>query len=209
MGKPLKSKIRIETREISDADYPPNQCPKCNSQEFTRGSYYFRDLQELGEPGVARRIRYESVIWICKNCKTSFSIKHPDIPYRSSYMPSVITYTTTRILQKGDPARRVTNDLKELHNVDISLGTVLSWVNKDGNRKEIPVEFTEESPLSDFSGVLGVDGTFKSVKAKKNEQRGEGNVPPFLHLTHLQDGRLVAYWQEEKMKKKSQHSSKN
>jgi hypothetical protein len=56
--------------------------------------------------------------------------------------------------------------------------------------------------ITDFSGVLGVDGTFKAVKAKKNEIREDETAPLSLHLTHLEDGRLVAYWQTEKMKKK-------
>ena len=209
MDKPLKSNIRTEIREISDADCPPKHCPKCSGSNFIRKSYYIRELQDLGDPSVIRRVRYESVIWLCKDCGTTFTIKDDTIPYRSTYMPSVINYTTTRILKKGDSARRVTNDLHELHHVDVSLANVLSWVNDAGHRENIPLEFENKIDPSKFSGVLGVDGTFKAVKAKKNDLRGDENKQLLLHLTHLQDGRLVAYWQMEKMKKKSPHSSKN
>lgn len=217
MGKNPSIPFRTEVRTISDADSPPTCCPCCQSKVFTRYSYYFRDLQELGSINVIRRVRFESIVWRCNACKTTFSVHNPLIPERTPYMPDVKQYAEHRILTKGDSAGRVVEDLRILHHVEISDDTVLSWINPKHDSSQ---EKLNESPIINinnpqipqnsvsFSGVLGIDGTFKSVKAKKKEQRGDENALPLLHLTHLPDGRLVAAWPEEKQKKKSSHSSK-
>ena len=209
--------VREEWREVSDADTHPPCCPSCETQEFTRSTYYFRDLQELGSPTVARRVRYEAVTWKCKHCHTLFAVHNPIIPLRTTYMPEIVEYAKHRVIKKGDSARRVAEDLKQLHNVTISEDTILTWVNSKSNGSksspdaslpsQLITDFTKSPLIKDFSGVLGIDGTFKAVKAKKNELRGDANVPPLLHLTHLPDGRLVAFWQPVKKKKKWHNSS--
>ena len=210
--------VREEWRDVSDADTPPTCCPSCESQEFTRSTYYFRDLQELGSPRVARRVRYEAVTWKCKRCQTLFAFHNSIIPLRTPYMPEIVEYVKHRVIKKGDSARRVAEDLKQLHNVTISEDAILTWVNsktktpKYGTNAsfspQIDTDCTKSSLIEDFSGVLGIDGTFKAVKAKKNEHLGDASEPLLLHLTHLPDGRLVAYWQPVKTKKKLHNSSK-
>lgn len=208
-----------EWRYISDADEPPNCCPSCGAQEFSRSSYYFRDLQELGSPAVARKVRYEAVTWKCKHCFALFVFHNTVIPMRSSFMPEIVEYVMHRVIKKGDSARRVAEDLKILHNVLISEDTILSWINSQSTSSECAnessslakpnLDFINSPLIEDFSGVLGIDGTFKAVKAKKNEPQEDENAPLLLHLTHLPDGRLVAYWHVVKTKSKSSNFSKN
>lgn len=228
MKLPKKGPIREEWLEISDADMPPETCPNCNSKNYRRLSYRIRILQELGSPSVARRVRYELVTWQCKKCEVSFTLHNPEIPSRSQCMPDVIEYARRRVLSRGDSAGRVANDLKDLHQVDISDDAILNWIylqedppeiskNQNNNQyrdeiggdrmqefqsQELPTSFTPIQELPNFSGVFGIDGTFKSVKAKKKRMHEEENEPLFLHLTYLPDGRLAAYWHEGKMKKK-------
>ncbi len=209
--------VREEWRDVSDADTPPTCCPSCEAQEFTRSTYYFRDLQELGSPVVVRKVRYEAVTWKCKHCQTLFAFHNPLIPLRTPYMPEIVEYVKHRVIKKGDSSRRVAEDLKRLHNVTISDDTILTWINPkpktlESTRNESfsykpSTDFTNSPLVEDFSGVLGIDGTFKAVKAKKNEQPGVESEPLLLHLTHLPDGRLVAYWQPAKTKKKLHSSS--
>ncbi len=116
--------VRVDIREISDADDPPKTCPHCKTPKYSRASYKYRDIQDLGEPGVRRIVRYEKVVWICKKCKTSFTLKNSEIFERHPYMPGVIKYVTHRVLNKGDSARRVLSDLRELHNVDVTISTL-------------------------------------------------------------------------------------
>jgi hypothetical protein len=164
---------RIETRTISDADVPPTSCPKCQSKELTRYSYYFRDLQELGSPTVDRRVRYEAVTWLCKVCQTTFLLHNPIIPPRSPFMPEIVEYVRHRILTKGDSAGRVVEDLKTLHQVDVAADTILSWINPTKetlDAGDIVIEPLGPLPSTEFSGVLGLDGTFKAVKEKKKNR---------------------------------------
>jgi len=86
-------------------------------------------------------------------------------------MPSVVKYAVSRVLDKGDSVRRVAQDLNEFHLVKVSVSTVQRWVNEEGKRDELPVDFSNEKPPENFSGFLSLDGTFKPVKLKKNSQK--------------------------------------
>ena len=169
MEENLNNGIEVELREHSDADFFPETCPFCKSREIKRHTYNIRFLEDLGAPHICRRIRYERVYFKCKACKKVFGIEHPLIPFNSKFMPGVIEYATSRILERGDSIRRVTRDLNELHHVNVSLGTVETWVNTLGEKENIVSDFTEESPPKEFSGFLSLDGTFKSVNIKKND----------------------------------------
>jgi len=165
----LKDGIELEIREHSDADFFPKKCPFCNLKEIKRHTYKIRFLEDLGAPHICRRIRYERVYFKCKSCEKVFGIEHPMIPFNSKYMSGVIEYAISRILERGDSIRRVTRDLNELHHVNVSLGTVETWVNTRGEKEKMVSDFTEVPPPNDFSGFLSLDGTFKSVNIKKND----------------------------------------
>jgi len=168
MEKNLEDKVEVEIREHSDADFFPETCPSCDSEEITRKTYKMRTIQDLGTPKICRRIRYEKVTFVCKKCNKTFTIKHPLIPPRTSFMPGVIKYATARILEEGDSIRRVTKDLNLLHNVEVSVSEVKQWVDKVGKRGELNTDFSNEEPPKDFSGFISVDGTFKAATTKKN-----------------------------------------
>ena len=166
-----ENEIEVEIREHSDADFFPEKCPRCKEKDIKRLTYKMRELQDLGTPLICRRIHYERVYFKCKKCGETFSIEHPLIPIGSTYMPGVIEYAVVRVLKKGDSIRRVTQDLNELHLVKVSQNTVQRWVNRHGEKDKMPTDLSKEAPPKDFSGFLSLDGTFKSVKVKKNDQK--------------------------------------
>lgn len=172
MEENSQEKVEIEIREYSDADFYPESCPSCGHPEVIRNTYKIRTLQGLGSPTICRRARYEKVTFECKKCETTFSIEHPLVPYRSTFMPGVLKYATERVLKKGDSIRRVTRDLNEFHKVEVSVGTVKQWVDKAGNRGELKEDLSDEDPPEEFSGFIALDGTFKSATTKKNSRNG-------------------------------------
>jgi len=163
--------IELEIREHSDADFFPERCPGCKESAIKRFTYHVKELQELGTPFTCRRIFYERVYFKCNECGKVFTIEHPFIPINAKYMPSVVKYAVSRVLDKGDSVRRVAQDLNEFHLVKVSVSTVQRWVNEEGKRNELPVDFSNEKPPENFSGFLSLDGTFKPVKLKKNSQK--------------------------------------
>ena len=200
--------VRMELREISDADNPPENCPHCSSPNFTRLSYYFRDIQDLGTPDVKKMVRYETIIWKCQECGGSFIVKHPEVLDRKNYMPGVVKYVRQRVLKRGDSGRRVLADLNDLHNVEVTITTINSWINKN-KKKEVPTDFNDYPPITSYSGAVSYDGTFRAVKSRKNEIQGREDERLWLLLTHLPDGRLVAYWRMVKVKKNVKNSLKD
>ncbi len=209
MNKSQNIKIRKEVREISDLDHPPQQCPQCESKEIRRKTYHIRTLQDMGDINTKRIVRYEEITWECKKCHVTFVVDHHLIKGGARYTDSVIDYAKYRVLEKGDSANRVAEDLNRLHHVKVSTKTILNWVNPEDANEKLPTEFKrvgeEERNLSE---VLSIDGTFKSVKQKKNEIRRDTINASLLYLTRQEDGRLVVYWHEENPKKKSRKSGK-
>ena len=169
MEEKAEGELEVEIREHSDADFFPKQCPKCKLSHIKRLSYRVREIQDLGTPRICRRIHYERVYFQCTDCEEIFTIEHPLISIGARFMPGVIEYAITRVLKKGDSVRRVWQDLKELHLVKVSQSTVQRWINEHGEKKYLPVDLSEEAPPPNFSGFLSLDGTFKSVKVKKND----------------------------------------
>ncbi len=165
-----ENEIEVEIREHSDADFFPKKCPNCKLSHLKRLTYKLRELQDLGTPLICRRIYYERVYFECKECGEVFTIEHPLIPINARYMPGVIKYAVIRVLKKGDSIRRVTQDLNELHLVKVSETTVQRWINGHGKKGVLATDFSEETPPDNFSGFLSLDGTFKAVKVKKNDQ---------------------------------------
>lgn len=170
MEEQEENEIELEIREHSDADFFPEKCPFCKLNNIKRFTYHLREIPDLGTPLICRRIYYERVYFKCKECGEIFTIEHPLIPINTRYMPGVIKYAVVRILEKGDSIRRVTQDLNELHLVKISETTVQRWINEHGKKETLPTDLSNEVPPKKFSGFLSLDGTFKSVKVKKNDQ---------------------------------------
>ena len=154
MNDQEENEIEIEIREHSDADFFPEKCPKCKLSRIKRLTYKLREIQDLGTPLICRRTHYERV----------------SIPIGARYMAGVIKYAVGRVLKKGDSIRRVTQDLNEFHLVKVSVTTIQRWINEHGEKDKISTDLSEEDPPDNFSGFLSLDGTFKSVKVKKNNQ---------------------------------------
>ena len=169
MKEQKENEIELEIREHSDADFFPETCPTCNLSNIKRTTYHLREVQDLGTPLICRRIHYERVYFKCNECGEVFTIEHPLVPINARYMPGVIKYAVVRILEKGDSIRRVTQDLNELHLVKVSETTVQRWINERGKKEYLPTDLSDEAPPENFSGFLSLDGTFKSVKVKKND----------------------------------------
>ncbi|KKL77447.1 hypothetical protein LCGC14_2034820 [marine sediment metagenome] len=170
MKEQIDDGIELEVREHSDAFFYPEKCPFCYTNDLRRHTSKVRTIQDLGSPRICRRIRYERVYFKCKNCKKVFGIEHPLIPVGSNYMSGVIEYTVSRILERGDSIRRVVKDLNDLHHIEVSVVSVERWINKHGKKNNLNTDLDEEEPPKQFSGFISVDGTFKAVRTKKNDQ---------------------------------------
>jgi transposase-like protein len=150
--------VELEIREHSDADFFPERCPICQNRDIFRHTYRFREIQDLGAPHLCRRIRYERVFFKCKKCEKTFTIEHPLVGKNSQYMPDVIEYAASRILDRGDSIRRVTRDLNELHHVEVSVGTVEKWINRRGEKGKLSEEFPQGYPPPTFLALYRLTG---------------------------------------------------
>ena len=202
MDDTSKKEIITEYGLISERDLKPDQCMHCGCDKITIVTHVFHDIQDLGSPRVKRVKRHEQVRWRCANCGEEFRVIEPSIPRRATYTDEVILYATSRVLNKGDSARRVASDLKEFHNVKVDHSTVSKWVKegeisavKDGM---VVLDSDEKIEVDHIS----CDGTFKAVSSKKNDRGWSKKGLSSLHVTRLKNGKLVAILPLGKTKKK-------
>ena len=192
--------VDIEIKQISDKDYFPGDCVFCGSEEVICRTHTMHDLWDLGSPGVARVLRHKKIRWECKICGQQFYILNPKVPFNASFTDEVKEYAIRRILKKGDSMNRVANDLNEIHNVKIHVSTISNWIADLEHDNDNACQDSFEGEKIQNSGMLSLDGTFKSVKSKKND-RGKGkDAHSWLHLTRSKDGRLVAVLPLENVK---------
>jgi len=111
------------------------------------------------------------------------------------------------VFEDNFSAQGVEKHLKRFYKVSIDRSTILKWANIHGKQfcKRRNLEYQKN--LDEFSGFLSLDGTFSKFQPKrryKRKSRGKGKKKDsWLHLTRLEDGTLLALWDEEKMKTKS------
>lgn len=202
MGNKKKKETVTEYDVISERDLKPDTCVHCGSDRIIIATHTFHDLQDMGSPHVKRVKRHEQVRWRCEACGEEFRVFEPSIPRRATYTDEVILYATSRVLEKGDSARRVSSDLKEYHNVDMNHSTLSKIVKqrqKSAVKDGMVVLDTDEKIEVD---VLKCDGTFKAVSTKKNGRGSSKKGLSSLHVTRLKNGKLVAILPLGKTKRK-------
>jgi hypothetical protein len=202
-----KTTYSLEYNIVSDKDSKPKVCGKCGCVDLICLTHQFIDRQDLGAPTIKRIQRHEWVYWECKKCKNAFSIRNPAVEYDCSFTNNVKLYVFKRVLEKGDSSTRVAADLKELHNVDVDVTTILDWIQNKKGQDAKATSTTGGSPdTTKGAKIICLDGTFTAVTPKKNDPANEKDEPFCLQLTRLKDGRLAAFWQSESEKKKPSRS---
>jgi hypothetical protein len=195
--------VLVEYSTISDKDSKPSTCSGCGCEDLICRTHQFVDRQDLGTPSIKRIQRHEWVYWECKKCGNMFSVQNPAVEFDCSFTRDVKQYVFKRVLNKGDSATRVAGDLKDLHNVNVDVTTVLEWIQKKKERDmKAPPEGKDHQSKSRGAKVICLDGTFKAVTPKKNDPANAKDEPSCLHLIRLKDGRLAATWQSGNEKKK-------
>lgn len=202
MDRKKKSETVAEYNLISERELKPDACISCGSEKITIATHVLHDIQDMGSPSVKRVKRHEQVRWRCGKCGKEFRVFEPTIPRRATYTDDVILYATSRVLDKGDSARRVASDLKEFHNVDVDHSTISKWVKdmeKSGVKKGMVVLDSDEKFEVDH---ISCDGTFKAVSSKKNDPAWFKKGLSSLHVIRLKNGKLVAILPLEKAKQR-------
>jgi len=192
MDERKKKKTVTERDAISERELKPDNCMYCGSEKITIATHVFHDIQDMGSPNVKRVKRHEQVRWRCADCGEEFRVMEPSIPRRATYTDEVIIYATSRVLDKGDSARRVASDLKDFHNVEVDHSTISKWVKereKSAVKDGMVVLDSDEKFQVDH---IACDGTFKAVSSKKNDPVWSKSELSSLHVTRLRNGKLVA-----------------
>nr|MDO8116812.1 hypothetical protein [Candidatus Sigynarchaeota archaeon] len=182
----------IEIKQISDRELRPDTCIACGNEDVKIATHSIHDLWDLGSPGIVRVLRHEQIRWECKKCHEQFTVFNMAVPFNSSYTSEVIKYTLERVLKNGDSMSRVAKDLNELHHVKIDVSTISKWMEKERDKTKNDQQGNEKPTKLPASGVVTMDGTFKSVDIKKKDLEIVGDQPFSLHLTRLKNGKLVA-----------------
>lgn len=157
------NQIRTNYADISIEDYFDGCCPSCKSRDLKIRSSRKRIIPDLGTPIESRFNRIEIKTFECKACKCTFTPKHPDYPPKLEYSPSIIRYSLDRFYKNNSTGNEISADLKKLHNVDIPVDTIHSWIKiySEDYLNSVIQSKPKEDPLP--IKTITIDGTFTSV----------------------------------------------
>jgi hypothetical protein len=167
---------------------------------------YARKIPDLGTKTVRKFIEFNSIHVKCNLCSRIFLVKRKNIIPNLSVSEDVLDTVLTLYYDFGHSGKMIELMMEKLYSVKLKSATILKWIRKYGEEFCKKNELEYQDPQKEFSGVVAIDGTFPNMKfiddSDDDLTNGKKKVVPYLLLTQLPDGTLVAIWEEEKTKKK-------
>ncbi len=148
---------------IAAKEYFDGVCPTCQSKALKPRSSYTRTIVDLGSPREKRYVRIGVKYFICKDCGTQFSPKHPDYPPKLEYTPSIILYALERYYQGNVTAPQIADVLKNCHHVDVPPDTIYTWIKLHSEAYLNSIKKDKSLDEAELIKAVTIDGTFTST----------------------------------------------
>lgn len=159
----FKTNIKTSYTDIPVEEYFDGVCPKCKSKDLTIRSSYKRVIPDLGCPREKRFIRIKINYFVCKECGTIFSPKHPEYPPKVEYTPNIILYALERYYKDNVSVPHIVNVLKNSHQVDVPEDTIYTWIKLHSEAYLNSTERDESLEDAELIKAVTIDGTFTST----------------------------------------------
>src|SRR5271157_5348064 len=187
-------------------------CLQCNSTDVKIRSSYTREVTELGTPFEGRIAVVVMATIECNSCGCTFTPVPREYPLKYEYSLAVITWAMARYYHENASANVIQQGLKMLHNVDVPVDTIYTWIKRlsaDYAKTMEPKPSTpgpEPSPSTGTTQLEGqeevktiaVDGTFVTTGV---DLVGKKEPVVFLSLTRRANGTLLPTSKKRKTKK--------
>lgn len=188
-GKP----VRITEREIDINDVFDDLCPFCNSKEIKKRSSYVRRIQDLGSPLEKILIFLTVRTYDCIDCKGQFTPEHPFYPPKYEFSQAIIEYALARYNYNNNSGNEIANDLRSIHQVDVSEVAVYSWLKKHSPEYIKSKLDADENNVPQNIKAISVDGSYTSLA---RDIIGKKKDVESLSVTKLENGQYLLMWWE-------------
>jgi len=187
------NKIREKRIEIAVTDYFDGKCPFCQSTQTIIRSSYIKQIPDLGNSIEKVIIDLTVAYYKCKACVRNFTPEHPMYPPNYQYSLTIIQHALLRYHYHNASGRKITEELRLLHNVDVKEATIYAWL-KGKSPEFIKSRLTKDSDdLPSNIKAITVDGTYVDVG---RDIIGKKKLVESLSVTKLEDGRYLLMWWE-------------
>jgi transposase-like protein len=202
----------ITEPKVTHQDVPPSahfdgRCLQCTSTDTKIRSSYKRDVVDLGTP-IEQRIAQVTMATIeCNACGCTFTPVPREYPLKYEYSLAVITYALARYYHENASANSIQKSLKLLHNVDVPVDTIYTWIKRLSNDYAKTMLVKEDTLASGNTGAavtegtkqesdvktIAIDGTFVTTGV---DVVGKKKPVVLLSLTRRKDGTLLPKWKK-------------
>ena len=184
---------QVVQKNIQLNSYFDGKCVFCKSKNVIIRSSYHRTIPEMGNQVEKVIARVKMATIYCQDCHATFVPHHPLYPPKMEYAYTILNYVLTRFHFNNDSGEIIARDLSRLHQVDVPVATIYSWLKKYS--PEFLKNQIDTSSPEDWSHIktVTVDGTYvntgSAVIGKKKDVES-------FSVTKLENGGYLLMWWE-------------
>jgi len=205
--------VKVVRQDVPVSAHFHGHCLQCNSTDVKIRSSYTREVTDLGTPIEQRIARVTMATIECNACGCTFTPVPREYPLKYEYSLAVIMWAMARYYHENASANTIQKGLKMLHNVDVPVDTIYTWIKRLSNdyaktmlpKEDAPLTSkteppTKQEPKQEGSvKTIAVDGTFVTTGV---DVIGKKKPVVLLSLTRRPDGTLLPTSKKPRTKKK-------
>jgi len=205
--------IKIKHYTVPVTAHFDGRCLQCKSTDTKIRSSYTHEVSDLGTPFEQRIADVVMATIECNSCGCTFTPVSREYPLKYEYSLAVITWAMSRYYHENASANVIQDGLKRLHNVDVPVDTIYTWIKRLSADYAKTMEPEPETPGSEASSsstttqpekhedtveTIAVDGVHVTTGV---DVVGKKEPVVFLSLTRRADGTLLPSSKKRKTKK--------
>ncbi len=206
-------RVKVVRQDVPVSAHFNGQCLQCKSMDTKIRSSYTREVADLGTPIEQRIARVTMATIECNACGCTFTPVPREYPLKYEYSLAVIMWAMARYYHENASANTIQKGLKMLHNVDVPVDTIYTWIKRLSDdyaktmlpKEDAPLTSNTEPPAKqepkqeDNVKTIAVDGTFVTTGV---DVIGKKKPVVLLSLTRRPDGTLLPTSKKPRTKKK-------
>jgi len=204
--------VKVVRQDVPVSAHFDGRCLQCKSIDTKIRSSYTREVTDLGTPFEQRIARVTMATIECNTCGCTFTPVPREYPLKYEYSLAVITWAMDRYYHENASANVIRDGLKRLHNVNVPVDTIYTWIKKlsieyaktmeaetkTSNQEPPSTTGTTQPAKSASVKTIAVDGTHVTTGV---DEIGKKEPVVFLSLTRRPDGTLLPTSRKRKTKK--------
>ena len=184
-------KVRPTIKKVDPIEEMGSKCVFCNSANTIIRSSQIRRIPALGSTLEKVIVEIKRPRIKCNDCGEEFMPHHPLYPPKFEYSQAIVEYALTHYHYNNASSKKISRDLKLLHQVDVPEDTIYSWITT--HSPAFIEKQLNNDPAADLSHVksITIDGTHVSTG---KDIIGKKKLVDSLSVPKLKNGDYLLMW---------------